>query len=105
MAQKEFTQIYPKPGWVEHNPFSETETNLQSTSFTEESPEIIDFLSTVVPAIDNHTNYPARQCYISHPSIFKGYYFHIVHIRASYSTNVPDYLQRGRRSIIVYKKI
>ena len=20
MAQKEFTQIYPKPGWVEHNP-------------------------------------------------------------------------------------
>ena len=20
MAQKEFTQIYPQPGWVEHNP-------------------------------------------------------------------------------------
>ena len=20
VAQKEFTQIYPKPGWVEHNP-------------------------------------------------------------------------------------
>ena len=20
MAQKEFAQIYPKPGWVEHNP-------------------------------------------------------------------------------------
>lgn len=20
MAQKEFSQIYPKPGWVEHNP-------------------------------------------------------------------------------------
>ena len=20
MAQKEFTQIYPRPGWVEHNP-------------------------------------------------------------------------------------
>ena len=20
MSQKEFTQIYPKPGWVEHNP-------------------------------------------------------------------------------------
>ena len=20
IAQKEFTQIYPKPGWVEHNP-------------------------------------------------------------------------------------
>ena len=20
MAQKEFTQIYPEPGWVEHNP-------------------------------------------------------------------------------------
>lgn len=29
MAQKEFEQIYPKPGWVEHNPQTIWETQLQ----------------------------------------------------------------------------
>ena len=28
MAQKEFTQIYPKPGWVEHNAEEIWETQL-----------------------------------------------------------------------------
>ena len=28
MAQKEFTQIYPQPGWVEHNPMEIWSTQL-----------------------------------------------------------------------------
>ena len=29
IAQKEFTQIYPKPGWVEHDPSEIWETQLK----------------------------------------------------------------------------
>ena len=28
MSQKEFTQIYPRPGWVEHNPMEIWSTQL-----------------------------------------------------------------------------
>ena len=30
MAQKEFTQIYPQPGWVEHNPMEIWSSQLRS---------------------------------------------------------------------------
>lgn len=45
MAQKEFTQIYPKPGWVEHNPMeiwsSQLAVTMEAMAMVGASPEDI----------------------------------------------------------------
>ena len=45
MAQKEFTQIYPQPGWVEHNPMeiwsSQLAVTMEAMAMVGASPEDI----------------------------------------------------------------
>ena len=60
MAQKEFTQIYPQPGWVEHNPMEIWSSQL---GVAIESMAVLGITDDQIEAI-GITNQRATQGYI-----------------------------------------